>query len=160
MSNTTQNTPELLPCPFCGGEAKLTNPNNTPRVVCRSYKTECAGQIRYFNSEDAAIQAWNARATTPTPSPKTMRSAEIDKLIAHLRSKPQNHSENISGWNREFKSDECLAADALQAQAALLDEMAEALTDMIAVSESHKNFGEFYLSARSTLAKYKQLRGE
>ncbi len=40
--------------------------------------------------------------------------AELDRLIRHLRSKTQSHSETIGGWRREFKSDDCLAADYLE----------------------------------------------
>jgi Lar family restriction alleviation protein len=59
--------PELKPCPFCGGEAKVTgqefpawSPNKAARVVCCN--PECAGTTgRYFRSFAEAITAWNRR---------------------------------------------------------------------------------------------------
>jgi len=56
---------ELLPCPFCGGEAHLVQPhdNSRPYVMCiTSYCTSP-------KMDDAkAIAAWNRR--TPAPEEK------------------------------------------------------------------------------------------
>ena len=50
---------ELLPCPFCGGEARLSDAGNGIAEI------ECVGcdyaTVRTFGT-DAAIEAWNTRA--------------------------------------------------------------------------------------------------
>jgi Lar family restriction alleviation protein len=56
---------ELLPCPFCGGEAELNDlgdPQDDSFVSCTRPKCEVQ-QIARFTPE-AAIAAWNTR---PTP---------------------------------------------------------------------------------------------
>jgi hypothetical protein len=44
----------------------------------------------------------------------TTNPEELDRLIKHLRTKPQDCHEYIGGWDRIFKSDYCLAADYLE----------------------------------------------
>ena len=57
-----RGAPELLPCPFCGGEAHIDGTSWTTRdgkdqawVTCKSCKT-------YGPSSTNAIAAWNRRA--------------------------------------------------------------------------------------------------
>lgn len=63
-------TPELLPCPFCGGEPTLDDFNTSYRpdssplwgVICKSRK--CQGEIGFFNADrQIAIDEWNTRPT-------------------------------------------------------------------------------------------------
>lgn len=49
----------LLPCPFCGGNQPPYN--GMPWVRC----IECDASISWQISDDAAVAAWNARATPP-----------------------------------------------------------------------------------------------
>lgn len=49
---------ELKPCPFCGGEAKLTEPYMNIYVI--SCGNCGVGSAIYTNSEQA-IEAWNRR---------------------------------------------------------------------------------------------------
>lgn len=65
----------LLPCPFCGGEAKLrkknrTIINGTTRRNCYVYCLDCDARAERFVYEDfaepryfhdRAIEAWNSR---------------------------------------------------------------------------------------------------
>lgn len=44
---------EIKPCPFCGGEAKFQS-----GVICCS---ECGVKMRYIQSRELAINAWNRR---------------------------------------------------------------------------------------------------
>ena len=47
---------ELKPCPFCGGEAKLSS--NGKEVVCLG----CEALGPFCDTEAEAIEAWNRRA--------------------------------------------------------------------------------------------------
>ena len=50
---------ELLPCPFCGGEAKNQSTGyGDYRVYCG--KCECS-TVRWSSSKEKAIAAWNRR---------------------------------------------------------------------------------------------------
>lgn len=58
---------ELLPCPFCGGEAKILTAEsmhggNLYGVMCDC----CAGRADVYDTEAEAIEAWNTRADTAT----------------------------------------------------------------------------------------------
>ena len=63
---TDNRTTELLPCPFCGGEAVLLEPDESStfyRVGCNC--AHCIGANAVWHaqtSEAEAIAAWNARA--------------------------------------------------------------------------------------------------
>lgn len=53
-----EQKPELKPCPFCGGEARLYNPlESTMHFV---YCNNCSAQGR-GNTKAEAIEAWNRR---------------------------------------------------------------------------------------------------
>ena len=57
---------DLKPCPFCGGEARLTystDNHRKPYVTCDTPR--CPGCNTYqwhYNTESEAIEAWNHRA--------------------------------------------------------------------------------------------------
>lgn len=56
---------ELLPCPFCGGDAQ------TDFIEGESYLIECyacRAETGIKDSEEEAIAAWSRRATPPSPS--------------------------------------------------------------------------------------------
>ena len=54
--------PELKPCPFCGGEALVSefigHSFRSYSVGCK----ECKTLMKYVDSKEAAIKAWNTRA--------------------------------------------------------------------------------------------------
>lgn len=63
----TKPTIELLPCPFCGGEAELESDDGATGaqhfVECCSH--ECIGFFRPYNTfatKSDAAKAWNTRA--------------------------------------------------------------------------------------------------
>ena len=53
---------ELLPCPFCGGEAKMTKTNHATWVECSNYHYERHQVSVHAKTEAEAIAAWNTRA--------------------------------------------------------------------------------------------------
>lgn len=81
---TTTPTPELKPCPFCGGEAWLHGPTLPMIADCDDVQVSCVdcdangpailfdrnvhGNTDLPDLEDEAIEAWNTR-TAPTPEP-------------------------------------------------------------------------------------------
>lgn len=64
------NTPELLPCPFCGSEAELDK-TEIPQISLKIYTVgclnpDCGGSMRnpeekWLYPEDC-VKAWNTRA--------------------------------------------------------------------------------------------------
>ena len=51
---------ELLPCPFCGGEAEEAE---MPRaMIAWVYCPRCGAASGYRDTEEAAIEAWNTRS--------------------------------------------------------------------------------------------------
>lgn len=57
----TEAEEELLPCPFCGGEAEsqfIPSFRNSHFVRCKI----CLSSVRGYDTKDKAIAAWNRRA--------------------------------------------------------------------------------------------------
>jgi Lar family restriction alleviation protein len=83
---------DLLPCPFCGGEAKLYQ--SDPRLPGSSCNVECPGcgsESAWFISADLAITAWNTRAMpTVQPEPAPALGAEWERGIKVLIMEAQN----------------------------------------------------------------------
>jgi len=56
---------KLLPCPFCGGEAKLHSKrenNHSQSVLCLKCDIRLpVWDDEYYTSKDNAIKAWNTR---------------------------------------------------------------------------------------------------
>jgi len=57
---------ELLPCPFCGGEAKVYGPYGWYRQwcishSCKAFYTGAQDAFKDYPTEGYAISAWNTR---------------------------------------------------------------------------------------------------
>lgn len=70
---------EILPCPFCGGLAKLVPPQVPPwnRIFrAQVYCSSCFAKSNSYAAAEAAIESWNnrvgtsARAKTDRKEPK------------------------------------------------------------------------------------------
>lgn len=49
---------ELKPCPFCGGEAYISDDSDAMYMV---HCYECKAELGYFKSGDEAVKKWNRR---------------------------------------------------------------------------------------------------
>ncbi len=52
----------LLPCPFCGSEAKMLVHSNSYRVVDTNYKCGIPFGERWYKTAQEAAEAWNRRS--------------------------------------------------------------------------------------------------
>ena len=67
---------ELLPCPFCGGEAVFHNSLRPPETYpCRVYCDNCWAEVGGYSTEAEAIAAWNSRAAHSTLTAEQVRKA-------------------------------------------------------------------------------------
>jgi len=68
---------KLLPCPFCGGDAKLTDVLGDYYVGCDNClaRTHIALGVRC--TADHAIKTWNLRVPEPEPEPKPLTLEEV-----------------------------------------------------------------------------------
>lgn len=55
---------ELKPCPFCGGEAKVSNVFGRAGVICKDCQAEMRGYLGM--TEEEVKEAWNRRVTDET----------------------------------------------------------------------------------------------
>ena len=58
------DTPELLPCPFCGGDATNQIPVQEMCITCHTCEIDVWGD---GSGIESAIAAWNRRSSTPAP---------------------------------------------------------------------------------------------
>ena len=70
---------ELLGCPFCGGDATISQDDGRYCVICNGLECYCAVGEGYdmhampkhmFFSEEVAIEAWNTRAAEQSKDTK------------------------------------------------------------------------------------------
>ena len=85
---------ELMPCPFCGGNArKVKHSAGSPGTIGydRWHGVACAGcnacvgaQDRRFRTSAAAIAAWNTRTPQPTQAQPVAREPLSDEEVDSL----------------------------------------------------------------------------
>ncbi|MBL4768118.1 MAG: Lar family restriction alleviation protein [Rhodobacteraceae bacterium] len=81
----TPNTPELLPCPFCGGDAELQVPENddVKLAIVMCMKCYSVGSEQFTDNQ--AITAWNTRTPPQAPDDqaqlKALNSQEVSRFL-------------------------------------------------------------------------------
>ena len=66
---------DLLPCPFCGGEAKRSTETFERTLLSWVYCVECGAADGYRHTEYEAIAAWNTRTV------ETCHNADDHKTV-------------------------------------------------------------------------------
>ena len=89
---------ELLPCPFCGGEADTMTPEaddmRAATVMCMG--CYCTG--KECETEAQAIAAWNRRASQAAPAPSDgLRGMLLDETKAEF-------DDFDRGWNAAIRA--------------------------------------------------------
>jgi len=102
----------LAPCPFCGGEAKLTASDVVGYIIiCDNH--DCISATDWFGSSEQAAAAWNRRASPPAavpdgwvmvpkePTPEMLDAATppASEWIGHPEARP----ESIERWRRSHR---------------------------------------------------------
>ena len=127
MADPMQQARELLPCPFCGGEATLTmvgNVHSTRKCIvkcsgCRYQRTDAA--LRYGDEwlRNTAIAAWNRRVA--------LRAAPEGLIEQHARDSQELRRLCQS---RDFYKQRCEALQAVQPN--MRDPERKAVCDILA----------------------------
>src|SRR5262245_28991913 len=68
---------ELLPCPFCGGKARVIYFSESYFVQCTN--GTCEGSTKHNRKEDRAIAIWNRRAAPISPAPE----GQLEIIASH-----------------------------------------------------------------------------
>jgi len=77
---TEQEKVQLLPCPFCGGEARFVDGRLSINIRCGNYDCGITQRQYYYETTAEAIAAWNTRHTA-TAAPDLL-AALIDIVMA------------------------------------------------------------------------------
>jgi hypothetical protein len=83
---THQAAPELLPCPFCGGDAKLKWRKLHPAAV-QHWITCTKCHVKTPMKRDKPNEDWNTRAAQP-PKKKTVSFQDGDRVTEFVISAP------------------------------------------------------------------------
>jgi Lar family restriction alleviation protein len=101
MTDTTHEAPDLLPCPFCGGEAKFYHRpddsgwSNTDWVSCAG---DCGASTCMHETKQEAIAAWNTRSDDLIKE----RSDEVQAAVAAALTKAAEMVERMNGPDEYF----------------------------------------------------------
>lgn len=90
---------DLLPCPFCGGEAQTLRNGSWWCVACR---TPFCCDVGKFDTEAEAIAAWNTRAQTVFG----MTLDEVRQMMKRDAERERTCKVEITA--RTIKGDECM----------------------------------------------------
>ena len=74
---TEQEQVQLLPCPFCGGEARFVDGRLSINIRCGNYDCGITQRQYYYETTAEAIAAWNTRHTATAEALEAMREARV-----------------------------------------------------------------------------------
>lgn len=118
---------ELLPCPFCGGEAEMSYYAKEGSPDIAGYYVECTtcsaggegfdiqGEMpdRVERTKDKAIAAWNTRPQ-PSPAQSEVESVALrDAIITAIKQNVWPYVKEVDGWPMSAITGENEAADAI-----------------------------------------------
>lgn len=111
----TPTEAELLPCPFCGGEATLTmigNVHSTRKCIvkcsgCRYQRTDAA--LRYGDEwlRNTAIAAWNRRTPRAAELAASRKPGAVEGLVAKWRALADDTRSNKPGDMGPMRLQQC-----------------------------------------------------
>lgn len=109
MTTDKNEAPELLPCPFCGGEAELGGMDGNLYVRCISCL--CDGPI-FQHTVAEAISTWNTRSgISPTQSDKDKEIERLREVLIEIERIYYNEGEDVKRRAARMRA---LASEALE----------------------------------------------
>ncbi len=114
---------ELLPCPFCGGEAgKIADATRILGTFNLIHRCPVIGPVKIeYATQEAVIATWNTRA----PSQAQIDAARIETLTAELDKWREAHGQACTHWldqvRYEISKTEAAEVDKARLWAALED---------------------------------------
>jgi Lar family restriction alleviation protein len=98
------HTPELLPCPHCGGKARVVTYKRRigpvcPHIVFRQHVTcgKCGAQTKIFKRSGKPVAAWNRRIPTAAQAEIARLTAEQQKLAGRILAHEDDLSATSAG---------------------------------------------------------------
>ncbi len=91
---------KLLPCPFCGGEARTFEYDGANQATCGGKHIDCAG-----TDVVAPVAMWNRR--TPAPEGEVV-TERLRKIMGHLKNLNTEHSRQRNCPSRGYDEDAAL----------------------------------------------------
>jgi hypothetical protein len=121
MPSNQPETPTLLPCPFCGGDATAVGTDHPSWLQCRVHCNACATATCSYATRALAAAAWNTRAVAQpeTPSADALDAAveeakkellfwvgfagsngyvKVDALVAAVEARAVARAERVCAW--------------------------------------------------------------
>lgn len=147
MNDRTPTEAKLLPCPFCGAPAALTDTMPGGAYWCHCTICECEGPA---SSKDAAtaISAWNRRATPPAlaAEPVGMQWRVLEKGQPKTSWRSADQEQERAQWESVAKrspktfaiEERPLYTHPFDAAAIRAEARREALKEFIALAEAEK----------------------
>lgn len=111
--NSTQPAAALMPCPFCGGEARLLTFKSMLGTVHEVSCVNCGDEVRKQSHElEETIAQWNRRASQPPPVGVPSEVLEYMRWLCEAELDAMRDEERVMG-HYSVKSDsiaKCQAA--------------------------------------------------